>query len=139
MRTILVFLLAILAKPSFSQTVTSADSTADPDFVFEKVEVEASFPGGEKQWMNFLLKNIDPSVPVDKGCRPGTYTVRIQFIVERDGRIRDVKALTNHGFGMEEEFMRVIKKGPKWIPATQNGRLVNAYRKLPFTFVIARE
>lgn len=139
MRILFLFLLAIISKTSFSQTVSSADSTADADLVFEKVEVEASFPGGAKEWMNFLVKNIDPNVPVEKGCRPGTYTVRIQFIVERDGRIRDVKALTNHGFGMEEEFMRVLKKGPKWVPAMQNGRLVNAYRKLPFTFVIARE
>ena len=139
MRILFLFLLAIISKPSFSQTVSTADSTADPDFVFEKVEVEASFPGGEKAWMQFLVKNIDPYVPVERGCRPGTYTVRIQFIVERDGRIRDIKALTNHGFGMEEEFIRVMKKGPKWVPASQNGHLVNAYRKQPFTFVIARE
>jgi len=39
---------------------------------------------------------------------------------------------------MEEEAMRIIKKGPRWIPARQNGYLVNAYRKQPITFVIAK-
>jgi protein TonB len=40
---------------------------------------------------------------------------------------------------MEEEVMRVIKRGPKWIPASQNGRLVKAYRKQPVTFVVMEE
>jgi len=69
----------------------------------------------------------------------GTFTVVVEFIVGRDSSIRDIKALTNHSFGMEEEFMRVIKKGPKWVPGTQSGRLVNAYRRIPFTFMIARD
>ena len=37
---------------------------------------------------------------------------------------------------MEEEVMRIIKKGPKWIPAMQNGRPVNAYRRQPVTFMV---
>ena len=138
MRKILFVLFAVISTPLVSQTISSADSTADADKIFEKVDVEATFPGGGKEWINFLLKNIDPTVPERKGCRSGTYTVVVQVIVGRDSSIRDVKALTNHGCGMEEEFMRVIKKCPKWIPATQNGHSVNAYRKIPFTFIVAR-
>ena len=52
----------------------------------------------------------------------GTYTTIVIFIVDKEGNISDVKALTAHGFGMEEEVIRVIKNGPKWIPAIQNGR-----------------
>ncbi len=37
---------------------------------------------------------------------------------------------------MEDEAIRVIKRGPKWTPAIQNGRNVNAYRKQPITFVV---
>ncbi|MEQ1678624.1 MAG: energy transducer TonB, partial [Chitinophagaceae bacterium] len=48
-------------------------------------------------------------------------------------------SLTNHGYGMEEEAMRVIKKGPKWTPAVQNGRQVKAYRKQPITFQVQGE
>ena len=47
--------------------------------------------------------------------------------------------MTNHGYGMEEEAMRVIKKGPKWTPAVQNGRSVKAYRKQPITFQVLGE
>jgi protein TonB len=40
---------------------------------------------------------------------------------------------------MEEEAMRVIKKGPNWTPAQQNGRFVNAYRRQPITFQVQEE
>ena len=62
--------------------------------------------------------------PVDNGAPEGTYTVYVQFVVDKEGNISDVKALTNHGYGMEEEAVRVIKKGPNWTPAIQNGRPV---------------
>src|SRR5258705_842022 len=110
----------------------------DDDKVFEKVEVEASFKGGEREWRKYLERNLDPNVPVKNGCKPGEYTVVIQFIfAKNDGSVSDVRALTNHGFCMEEKAMRIIKKGPDWVPAIQNGRNVNAYRKQRFTFVIA--
>jgi periplasmic protein TonB len=57
--------------------------------------------------------------------------------VDKGGNISDVKALTSHGYGMEEEAVRAIKRGPKWTPAIQNGRNVNAYRQQPITFVVA--
>jgi len=110
----------------------------DDDKVFEKVEVEASFKGGEREWRKYLERNLDPNVPVKNGCKPGEYTVVIQFIVAKDGSVSDVRALTNHGFGMEEEAMRMIKKGPDWVPAIQNGRQVNAYKKQRLTFVITK-
>lgn len=109
------------------------------DQTFTKVEVEASFPGGEGQWRRFLERNLNASTPVDNGAPPGSYTVQVQFIVDKEGNVSDVKALTNHGYGMEEEAVRVIKRGPKWTPAIQNGRQVKAYRKQPITFVVSEE
>jgi protein TonB len=38
---------------------------------------------------------------------------------------------------MEEEAVRVIKKGAAWKPAIQNGRQVKAYRKQPVTFIVS--
>ena len=63
----------------------------------------------------------------------------MQFIVDKEGNISDVKSLTDKGFGMEEEAMKIIKRGPKWTPAVQNGRNVKAYRKQPITFLVTAE
>lgn len=106
----------------------------DENKVFTKVEIEASFAG---DWSNFLRRNLNADVAVQGGAPPGQYTVIIQFIVDKEGNISDVKPLTSHGYGMEDEAMRVIKKAPKWNPAVQNGRQVKAYRKQPITFVIS--
>jgi hypothetical protein len=111
----------------------------DDNKVFVKVEVEPAFPGGVMEWRKYLERNIDPTVPVKNGAKAGTYTVVVQFIVHKDGRVSDVRALTNHGFGMEEEAMRMISKGPHWIPAIQNGHQVTAYRKQPITFVVVED
>jgi protein TonB len=57
--------------------------------------------------------------------------------VAEDGTISDVVADTNHGYGMEEESIRVIIKSGKWTPATQNGRNVNSYKRQSITFVVS--
>jgi hypothetical protein len=57
--------------------------------------------------------------------------------VGKDGSISDVKPLTQLGYGMEEEVLRIIKTGPRWVPAIQNGKMVKAFRKQPVTFVVS--
>lgn len=108
----------------------------DENKIFDKVEIEAKFPGGDSKWRQYLERNADGQVATDNGAPAGTYTVTVQFVVDKEGKISDVKALTNHGYGMEKEAIRVIQKGPDWIPAVQNGRKVKAYRKQPITFQV---
>ncbi len=111
----------------------------DEGKVFNKVEIEAAYPGGTAAWTKYLRNNLDANTPVDNGAAEGTYTVIVRFIVSKDGSISDVVAETKHGFGMEAEAMKIIKKGPKWTPAQQNGRMVNAYRRQPITFVVQEQ
>ena len=59
--------------------------------------------------------------------------------MSKDGTISDVQAESKHGFGMEAEAVKIIKRGPKWSPALQNGRNVNAYRRQPITFVVEEQ
>ncbi|TMI63604.1 MAG: hypothetical protein E6H07_12565 [Bacteroidetes bacterium] len=107
--------------------------------IFEKVEIPPSFPGGVDAWRKFLQKNLDATIPIRDSAEAGTYTVLVQFIVDKNGNINSMKALTKHGHGMEEEVVRVIAKGPKWVPAQQNGHVVNAFHTQPVTFVITEE
>ena len=116
--------------------IVEAPKSNDEDKVFTKVENEAAFPGGEAAWRRYLEKNLNPSAPVDAGAPPGNYQVIIKFIVSKDGSISDVQAETKFGYGMEDEAVKIIKRGPKWTPALQNGRNVNAYRRQPITFAV---
>ena len=111
----------------------------DENKIFDKVEIEARFPGGDSKWRQYLERNANGQVATDNGAPEGTYTTVVQFVVDKEGNISDVKALTNHGYGMEQEAMRAIQKGPKWNPAVQNGRQVKAYRKQPITFQVQGE
>ena len=109
----------------------------DENTIFTKVEVEAKFPGGEAAWRRYLQNNLNANAPAENEAPPGSYTVVVKFIVSKDGSISDVGAETKHGYGMEEEAVKIIKKGPKWTPAIQNGRNVNAYQRQPITFVVS--
>lgn len=119
--------------------VVEAPKTDDENKVFNKVEVEAAFPGGNAAWGRYLKNNLNANTPVDNGAPGGTYQVIVRFIVSKDGSISDVVPETKFGYGMEDEAAKIIKKGPKWTPALQNGRNVNAYRRQPITFVVAEE
>jgi hypothetical protein len=143
---VLIFSLTLLlgslflSTSSFSQTSPAAkDSslvTDDEMKVFEKVEIEASYPGGDNAWRRFLEQNLNGQVAADKGAPAGVYTVIIQFVVDKDGKISTIVPLTSHGYGMEAEVMRLLRKAPKWNPAIQDGRPVKAYRKQPVTFMV---
>jgi protein TonB len=121
------------------QIIEEKKEDPDENKIFDKVEIEAAFPGGDGKWRRYLETNCNGQVATDNGAPEGTYTTVIQFVVDKEGNISDVRALTNHGYGMEDEAMRVIKKGPKWTPAIQNGRSVKAYRKQPITFQVQGE
>ena len=136
MRLILVSLFSLITASILSQTLDIPDSSLSQEIIFEKVDVEATFRGGEGAWRKYLEKNLNPNVPVENGGPIGIYTVIVQFIVDKNGNISDVKTLTNFGYGMEEEVLRIIQKGPSWLPANQSKRPVKAYRRQPITFVI---
>jgi len=131
--------IAAPAQIDEGKQIIEVKKVEDENKIFDKVEIEASFPGGDGKWRRYLEQNCNGQVATDGGAPEGTYTTIVQFIVDKEGNISDVKALTNHGYGMEGEAIRVIKKGPKWTPAVQNGNKVKAYRKQPITFQVLSE
>ena len=116
----------ITAPPVEKPTTTDPPVKPVEDYnkVYTKVEKPAEFAGGPAACKRYLENNLRADAVVEAGAPPGIHTVRVQFIVDRDGNISDVKALNDPGFGTAAEAIRVIKKGPKWTPALQNGRNV---------------
>ncbi|MBO9594560.1 MAG: energy transducer TonB [Niabella sp.] len=103
--------------------------------IFTQVEHDASFPGGPDAWRQFLQANL--RFPEKNNAPAGTYTVIVQFIVDRDGTISDVKVTADPGYNFGMEAQRVIQLSGKWNPALQNKRVVKAYRKQPITFNVS--
>ena len=122
-----------------TQVVEVPVKKVEEDHVFAKVEIESQFPGGDAAWQNFLRKNLDAQVPTEKGAPAGAYKVIVQFIVGKDGSIRDIKPETSLGYGMEEELLRVIRKGPKWTPGIQNGNSVTSIKRQPVSFIVTED
>ena len=129
----------VVAPPVQDAGTQVAAAPPDDNQIFEKVEQEAEFPGGDAAWKRYLERNLDASVPVNNGAPPGQYKVIVKFIVSKDGSISDVEATTSFGYGMEEEAIKAIKRGPNWKPGLQNGRNVNSYRLQPITFVVEEQ
>ena len=102
--------------------VVGYQKKTDYEKVFTKVDNPASFPGGLDGWRRYLERNLKyPVAAQEKGTQG---TVKVQMVVAEDGNVTDLKALNDPGNGLAEEAVRVIAKGPKWIPATQNGHPV---------------
>ncbi|MDP2422961.1 MAG: energy transducer TonB [Bacteroidales bacterium] len=102
--------------------------------IFIVVEVSPSFPGGEADRIRFLQENIRyPQMARESGIQG---TVYVQFVVERDGSVTDVKVLRGIGGGCDEEAIRVIKAMPKWNPGKQRNRPVRVQFTMPIRFTL---
>src|SRR4051794_9405596 len=108
--------------------------TEDYDKEFKTVQIQAKFPGGPDAWAKYLQRNLKADTPTESGAPTGAYTVVVSFLVDKDGNISEVKAENDPGFGTATEAVRVISRGPKWIPAVQNGRNVIYRQKQAITF-----
>ncbi|MFZ4058500.1 MAG: energy transducer TonB [Ferruginibacter sp.] len=96
----------------------------------------ASFPGGDEKWFKFLSKNIHFFNNASMKAPSGKYKVFIQFTITTTGEVTEIKALSQNGFGMEDEAIRVIKTSPKWTPALMQGKAVPFVQRVPINFVV---
>lgn len=105
----------------------------EDDRTFTKVEIESEYPGGTAAWMRYLNKNFQ--YPEDAVNNEIQGTVIVQFIVDKEGNVSEVEAVSGPELGgLRKEAVRVIEHSGKWIPAIQNGRKVKSYKKQPVQF-----
>ena len=125
---------AVFIAPKIQKNV---DPSKNNDPIFYTAEKPAEFPGGTGGWSNYLMNNLDRNLPNRNKAVPGKYTVKLNFIVSKNGDVENVIAENNPGYGTASEAIRVIEKGPKWIPAEQNGRKVNFLMKQVIVFNVS--
>lgn len=100
------------------------------DKVYNSGDLDAppTFPGGITQFYNFVGKNYRTSKIVREEGK-----IVIEFIIERDGSLSNIKVLQDLGHASGEEAVRVLKLSPKWIPGEQNGKKVRTLYSLPIS------
>ncbi|MFT4753581.1 MAG: protein TonB [Salibacteraceae bacterium] len=98
------------------------------------VEQMPEFPGGETPMYGFLSDHMKyPEIALDNGIEAKLF---VQFIVNTDGSIAEVKVLNPQGYGFDEEAKRVIRAMPNWKPGKQGGRKVRVYFVIPINFAL---
>jgi len=101
------------------------------------VEKMPEFPGGELARIQFLKENIKyPSIATEMGI---SGRVILQFVVDKYGKISNIKVLRGIGGGCDEEAIRVAKLMPAWKPGSQNGRNVPVYFTFPIVFALQNQ
>lgn len=104
------------------------------DVPLEKVDQMPQFPGGEREMLRFIKNNLRyPLSAQDNGVQG---TVIINFVVDREGKIINVKIVKGIGYGCDEESLRVIQKMPPWNPGKQRGQAVLVSFTMPIRFVL---
>ena len=146
MKIALIISLAFISFVARGQDTTINNTVKDTtkhavddvyDKLFTKTEIEASYPGGEMAWQRFLVKNL--RYPDDAVSNEIQGTVYVQFIVDKEGNVSDISAISGPTRGgLREEAVRMVKLSGKWTPAIQNGRQVKSLKKLPLTFKLSK-
>ena len=104
------------------------------DTIFDVVEQNPSFPGGERAMQKWLNDNLRyPAVAAEMGV---SGKVHVQFVVGRDGSVRDIEVIRPVDPSLDKEAVRAISKMPKWIPGRQRGNPVTARFTMPVNFVL---
>lgn len=114
-------------------SITISDNDIDADSIYSIPQVSPTFPGGANAMKSFFAKNI---VTPENNGQAITGKVFVRFMVKKNGELAKIYLVKGLIDSCNKEALRVIKKMPSWIPATQEGEAVNSWHTLPIYFEI---
>lgn len=130
-------ILFVLAFLGTAKSLSAQVDTTDMPYVLATKMPE--FPNGGSQGMiEFIQEHLEYPMAEKQADIQGT--IMMQFIVEKDGSLSDIKAIKSveKGENLVKEATRVIKLMPKWKPGMQDDQNVRVYKNVPFHFVITK-
>ena len=102
------------------------------EVIFRSVEQMPQFPGGDIALMKYLSSHIQyPAMAAENNVQG---KVILQFVIEKDGRVGEVKLARSVDKDLDKEAIRVVKSLPKFSPGRQNGQPVRVWYTLPVSF-----
>lgn len=132
-------LLTFVGSISFAQEIekekslTIEEEKIDTD-VFVLVEQMPEFPGGQDS----LYKFIGATILYPKEAKENSIEgkVYVNFTIEKDGSINEVKVIKGVHPLLDEEAVRVVESFPKWKPGKHKGKKVRVSFNIPLNFVL---
>jgi TonB family protein len=94
--------------------------------------ISASFIGGEANMRQFIADNL--WYPMEAREQLITGKVIISFVVDKEGKLSNIKVCESPNILLSKEAARLIKMMPKWAPGSKNGEAVNMRFSLPLVF-----
>jgi len=129
----MLFLLMSCSEESSNATqLENPEKEKTEREVFTLVEEQVGFEGGIEAFYSYAAKEV--RYPLEARQNGVEGEVVIQFVVERDGSLSDVKAIEGIGSGWDKAALKVIQDANGFIPASQRGRRVRVKIKQAFTF-----
>jgi TonB family protein len=113
----------------------TASTNQDKVYDFTSVDTPPSFPGGIKQFYSFIGRSIKYPKEAVKNNVQGK--VFLAFIVEKDGRLSQIKVERPLGFGTDEEAIRVLKSSPRWKPGLKDKKPIRVLYRMPISFALS--
>ena len=102
------------------------------DSIFFFVETQPSFKGGIAAFYKYIGKEI--KYPSQARSMRIEGKVFLEFVINKEGAITNIKVLRGIGGGCDKEAIRVLQNAPKWNAGKQRGKAVNVKMVLPITF-----
>ena len=129
--------IAIPDSDEYPEPIKETDYDYDENIIFTTVERPAEYPGGVVALLQFINANIQyPELAAERDIEG---RVVVQFVVEKDGSISDIKIARGKHPLLDVEAARVVKSITEpFTPAMQNGKNVRYWFALPVTFKLQK-
>lgn len=119
------------------EVMVEPETSAEPqrnsvEPVYDAVEQQAAFPGGQAALMRWISANLIYPVAAQENGVQGRVIVR--FVVEKDGTVTNPMVVRSVDPDLDKEALRLVKKMPRWQPGKLNGVVVRSNFYLPVTF-----
>ncbi len=112
--------------------VAPVEEKEDVDQIFSVVEETATPKGGMPAFYKFVSEKIKYPAQARRMGVEGR--VFVEFVVNRDGTIVDVRSIKGIGAGCDEEAVRIVQSAPAWKPGKQRGKPVRQKMVIPIIF-----
>ena len=118
-------------KRYYSDAAIIEEYDTDEVIAFVPSEDMPVFPENIQKWLSKHVKY--PQIALENGVQGKVF---VQFVVEKDGSVSNIKVVRGVDASLDKEAVRVVSVMPKWKPGKQRGKAVRVAYTLPIAFQI---